>query len=297
MSKLHIFSDGSCDLTKEEIACLGISVIPFYVSMDGHTYQKEIEELSLDVFYHFMLDEKGFPRTSLPSVQDYIEAFTPIVEAGGHIISCHITHTLSGSVQSAQTAKLMLEETYPDAQIYVIDSWNATGSQALLVKEAVRMRDAGKTTEEIAHYLEQAKEDARIIFMIGGLQHLQHGGRIGKIAALSSSLLKIKPVIILRGGEIHVGGAVRSRKKGLQKLAELTAAHFRESGEDPAQYRALVGVTDLFEEAPLLEEYLRQQVPALPLEPFYQIGATISSHTGPSTTGVCFVKRFEAYCP
>ncbi|MBM6828354.1 DegV family protein [Anaerotignum lactatifermentans] len=295
MSNVFIFSDGSCDLTKEESARLGISVIPFYVSMGGHQYQKELEELSLDVFYRFMLEEDGFPSTSLPSVHDYVEAFTPVLEQGGQIISCHITHTLSGSVQSAQTAKLILEETYPDGEIYIIDSWNATGSQALLLKEAARMRDADKTAVQIASYLEQAKEDARIIFMIGGLKHLQQGGRIGKIAALSSSLLKIKPVIILKGGEIHVGGAVRSRKKGLQKLAELALFHFQESGEDPSQYLANIGVTDLFEEVPLLREYLRQHLPSLPLEPFYQIGATISSHTGPGTTGVCFVKRFEAY--
>lgn len=297
MTKLHIFSDGSCDLTKKEISQMNISVIPFYVSMDGHHYQKEIEELALDTFYRFMLEENRFPRTSLPSIHDYVEAFSSVLEQGGQIISCHITHTLSGSVQSAQTAKMILKETYPDAKIYIIDSWNATGSQALLLKEAVRMRDAGKTAAQIASYLEQAKEDARIIFMIGGLHHLQHGGRIGKIAALSSSLLKIKPVIILKGGEIHVGGAVRSRKKGLQKLAELATAHFRESGEDPTQYRATIGITDLFEEVPLLEEYLQQHLPSLPLEPFYQIGATISSHTGPGTTGICFVKRFEAYCP
>lgn len=296
MSKIHIFSDGSCDLTKDEISQLKISVIPFYVCVDGQNYQKEIEELSLDSFYRFMLEEKGYPRTSLPSVHDYLEAFTPVLEQGGYIISCHITQTLSGSVQSAQTAKLILEETYPDAEIYIIDSWNATGSQALLLKEAVRMRENGKTAAQIASYLEQAKEDARIIFMIDGLKHLQHGGRIGKIAALSSNLLKIKPVIILRNGEIHVGGVVRSRKKGLQKLAELAASHFHESGEDPMHYRAKIGVTDLFEEVPMLQESLRHHLPQMALEPFYQIGATISSHTGPGTTGICFVKRFEEYC-
>lgn len=295
MEKFQIFSDGSCDLTAENKNTHHISVVPFYVSIDGNTYKKEIEEFSLDTFYHFMLEENGYPKTSLPSVHDYIDAFTPVLEEGKDIISCHITHSLSGSVQSAQTAKMILEETFPHAKIFVIDTWNATGSQALLLMEAARMQKEGKSIEEVVSYLEQAKNDARIIFMIGGLQHLQSGGRIGKIAALSSNILKIKPIIILRGGEIHVGGATRSRKKGLQKLMELTKTHFEESHEDMDQYIAAIGVTDLWDEAEYLEKELAQTLPNLQLLPSYQIGATISSHTGPGTTGICLVKRYEFY--
>ena len=68
MIPFEIVSDGSCDLTKEQAAELNIKIVPFYVSLDGINYQKEIEELSLDTFYDKMLGENIYPRTSLPSV-------------------------------------------------------------------------------------------------------------------------------------------------------------------------------------------------------------------------------------
>lgn len=295
MHSFQIFSDGACDLTLEVQNVYHISTVPFYVSFDGKTYQKELKELTLDQFYHHLIEEKGFPKTSLPSVHDFVEAFTPALKAGKDILSLHITHTLSGSLQSALTAKLMLEEEFPDAKIHVMDSYNATGSQALLLMEAARMQQNGKSLDEIVSFIERAKKDARIIFMIGGLNHLQHGGRIGKIAALSSNILKIKPIIILRDGEIHVGGATRSRKKGIAELVKLTAEHFQKSGEDPAHYTAMVGVTDLPEEISFAENLLKTELPALELAAPLQIGATIAAHTGPGTTGICIVKRYEYY--
>ena len=72
------------------------------------------------------------------------------------------------------------------------------------------MQQNGKTLEETAAYIEKAKADARIHFMVGDLSYLEIGGRIGKLATLSVSVLKIKPIIILKDGEISIGGVVRS---------------------------------------------------------------------------------------
>lgn len=295
MHLFQIFSDSACDLPLESQSAYNISVVPFYISFDGKTYHKELQELSLEHFYHRLIHQKDFPKTSLPSVHDFVEAFTPALRAGKDILSFHITHALSGSVQSAITAKLILEEEFPEASIHILDSHNATGSQALLLMEAARMQKDGKSMEQIISYLEQAKKDSRIFFMIGGLTHLQSGGRIGKIAALSTNILKIKPIIVLRDGEIHVGGATRSRKKGISELVKLTAEHFQKSGENPADYIAMVGTTDLTEEIIPTEDLLKTKLPQLELMPSFQIGAAIASHTGPGTTGICITKRYECY--
>ena len=115
MHSFQIFSDGACDLTLEAQNSYHISTVPFYVSFDGKTYMKELKELTLEHFYHHLIEEKGFPKTSLPSVHDFVEAFTPALQAGKDILSLHITHTLSGSMQSALTAKFMLEEEFPES--------------------------------------------------------------------------------------------------------------------------------------------------------------------------------------
>lgn len=295
MSNFQIFGDGACDMPLKMAKENNIIVIPFYVSLDHTNYQKEIVELSLDDFYKNMIDEEGFPTTSLPSVQDYVDAFTPVLEEGKNILSIHITNTLSGSVQSAITAKLILEETYPNAKIYVYDSWHATGSQTLMLLEAARMQRDGKTLEEVCNYIEKAKVDGRIIFEINSLTHLQKGGRIGKVASLSANLLSIKPIIILNGGEIGVGGVARSRKKAILKLVALTKSHFEKTQENPADYTFMIGVTNTPEEMKPFADLLEEALPGICILSGFQIGATIATHTGPGTIGICFMKKYEAY--
>ncbi len=295
MADYQIFSDGACDIGKERAKEFNISLIPFYVSLDHEKYFKEIEEISLDEYYRYILEEKGYPKTSLPSVQDFIDAFRPVLQEGKDIICTTITPSLSSSVQSATTAKLMLEEEFPNAKIYVVNCWHITGSQTLMLMEMAKMKRAGKTLDQVLEYVEKAKVDARIHFMVGDLSYLEVGGRIGKIAALSGSILRIKPLIILKGGEISVGGAVRSRKKGLAKLVEISKEHFKTTGENPKDYIAHIGTTNVWDEVSEFEDELQKAFPDMEFIAPFQIGATVASHTGPGTTGFCFAKKFVAY--
>lgn len=294
MAEYQIFSDGACDIGYEKAAALGISLIPFYVSIDHESYHKEILELPLEEYYRYMTEEKGYPKTSLPSIQDYIDAFLPALEAGKDIICLTITRTLSASLEAAQTAKNMLESDFPNAKIHIINSWLATGAQSLLLQEMARMQQDGRPLADVVSYVERAKEDARIHFMVGDLSYLEIGGRIGKLATLSGSILKIKPLIILKGGEISIGGVCRSRKKGLAQIVALTVKHFQETGENPADYIATAGTTNIWSDMAEFEAMLADAV-KLEYLPHFQIGATIATHTGPGTTGICFVKKYECY--
>lgn len=295
MADFQIFSDGACDLGLKRASELNIKMVPFYVSIDHKTYYKELVELSLDEYFRCMTEKKIYPKTSLPSVQDYIDAFRPTLEAGRDILCLTMTDTLTSSIQSAQTAKSILLEDFPNVTIEIVNSWHATGSQALLLMEAARMRDNGKTLAETSAYIQKARVDARIHFMVGDLSYLEIGGRIGKLATLSGSVLKIKPIIILKDGEISIGGVVRSRKKGLAKIVEVTKQHFQKSGENPVDYIATCGTTTAWDEMDEFEALIRETVPDLHFIPHFQIGATIATHTGPGTTGLCFVKKYENY--
>lgn len=295
MADYQIFSDGACDIGFEKAAELNIQLIPFYVSIDHENYYKEILELSLDTYFHFMTEEKGYPKTSLPSIQDYIDAFRPTLEAGKDVLCLTMTRSLTASQESAMTAKAMLEEDFPDATIEVINSWVATGAQTLLLMEMARMQKNGKSLAEVVAYVEKARVDARIHFMVGDLSYLEVGGRIGKLATLSGGLLKIKPLIILKDGEINVGGVCRARKKGLAQIAEITRKYLKESGENPAEYIATLGTNTIWEDMDAFFALAKDAAPGMEFLPHFQIGATISSHTGPGTTGFCFVKKYEYY--
>ena len=81
-----IVTDGSCDLPRELCQEKGITVVPFYVSFDGEKYEKEIVEMPIRQFYEDMVkNPKVFPKSSMPSVQDYMDAFMPIVQEGKYL--------------------------------------------------------------------------------------------------------------------------------------------------------------------------------------------------------------------
>lgn len=135
-----IVTDGSCDLPPELCRQKNIDVVPFYVSFDSENYRKEIAEMPIRDFYEQMVsDPTTFPKSSMPSVQDYVDVFTPIVEAGKGVICICITTKFSGSFQSAMNAREMILENYPDARITVMDSTLDTVLQGIFVLEAAKL--------------------------------------------------------------------------------------------------------------------------------------------------------------
>lgn len=216
----QIISDGSCDLPPELARQKNIHVVPFYVSFDGVHYKKEIEEVNIREFYQEMIDRPGvYPKSSLPSVQDYINAFTPYVSQGIPILCICISTKFSGSRESAKSAADILSETYPDCQIHVTDAAMNTVLQGLLVLEAASFKDSGASYEECITCVERIKETGRIFFTIGSMDYLRKGGRIGRLAGLAADTLGIKPLILLKEGDIFPVGITRSRKKAKEKLA------------------------------------------------------------------------------
>ncbi|MCI8341739.1 MAG: DegV family protein [Firmicutes bacterium] len=293
MRTFQIFSDGASDIPLETAQKNNIGIIPFYVSIGNEKYQKELFELTLNEYYDAFINKNMFPKTSLPSVQDYIDAFTPALESGADVLCFTITNTLSGSVQSAHAAREILEEKYKDSKIYVLNSMLATGAQDLLVSEAVRMRDNGLDAREAYNFCLRLIPTGRIMFMVGGLSHLQKGGRIGKLVSLSGGILKIKPLIELKNGEINIAGVSRSRKNGIKKLAEITLDYFNKNTQNPEDYSFKIGYTNTPEEVPIFENEIKSILPNAKFENCFLIGATISSHTGPGTLGVCFIKKYD----
>ena len=295
MSDFQIFTDGSADIPLKTAEEKGIKIIPFYISFDSVHYYKELFEMSREDFFTNLIDKKLFPKTSLPSVQDFIDAFTPALEEGKDVICFCITDTLSGAYHSALSAKEILEEKYTENKIYVINSWTATGAAQLMIFETCRMRDNGLSAEKAFEICEKMKKETRIMFMVGALTHLEKGGRIGKLAALSGGILKIKPLIELKNGEINVAGAVRSRKNGIKKLVLITNDYFEKNKQNPEEYIFTVGTTNTPDEVPVFTSELENTLSSINFLAPFQIGATIAAHTGPDTIGVCFVKKYEYY--
>ena len=281
--KVQIISDGSLDLSQELTKEKDIEVVPFYVSFDSETYQKE------------MVDHPTvFPKTSMPSVHDYYEVFEKHAKEKMPVICICITRKFSGSLQSATTAKDMILEEYPDAQITVIDSTVNTVLQGLYVLEACRLRDMGLEYQQIVDALLPIRETGRIFFTIGSIDYLKHGGRIGKLAGIAASALKIKPLITLKEGEIFNSGITRNRLKSMKKVVDMTREYLDEVNAKPGEYSFCIGYGYDYNEALEFREMLKDLVKErLGIDEIgiYQIGATIGVHTGPYPIGIGIIKH------
>ncbi len=292
----HIISDGSCDLPTELVQEKNITVVPFYVSFDDEHYFKEIAEIGVRDFYQQMIDRKGvYPKSSMPSIRDYEEVFLPFAEAGTPVICICITTKFSGSMQSALNARSLVLEKHPQAEITVIDATINTVLQGQYVLEAVSLRDNGVSYQDTIKRLEEIKSTGRIFFTVGNMEYLKHGGRIGKVAALAGGALDIRPIITLRQGEIFPSGIDRGRKRTLKKVMNLLLDYLKESNLSIDCYSIAVGYGYDVEEGVAFRDQalsvLHDKGYAIDEIPVYQIGATISVHTGPYPLGFGIIEK------
>ena len=297
--QFQIISDGSCDLPTDLAEEAGISIVPFYVSFDEKNYLKEIREIGIRTFYQQMVENPGvYPKSSMPSVQDYIDAFKPYVEKGIPVICICITTKSSGSMQSALNAVRMIQEDDPKAEITVIDAMVNTVLQGLLVLEAADMKKRGLSYRETIEKLEQIKSSGRIFFTVGDMEYLKHGGRIGKVTALAGSVLGIRPIITLKEGEIFPSGIARSRKKTMERTIELLLNYLKEHGGRIQDYSIAVGYGYDQQESYDYREKVVERLNANGYEitreqiPVRQIGATIGVHTGPYPLGLGILEKW-----
>ena len=285
-----IVSDSSCDLPESYVQTEQVEIVSFYLSFDGEEYYREGKEISIPEFYQRMAENPDcFPKTSMPSIQDYVDAFLSFVKKGLPVLCICLSRKLSGSLQAAVNAKQVVEEQFQGARIEVVDSCLATALQGMLVKNAVEMRNAGKTLDEAAEALRSLRQSGHIFFTTDDLKYLEHGGRIGKAASVAGSVLKIKPLIQFYDGELGSAELCRGRKKSLQKIIDKMESYIQDLKIEPEDYFLVTGVGLWVPEYDEFKMRLRER---LGTSGFHvrewediQIGATIGVHTGPYPLG------------
>lgn len=291
MSNYVIVSDGSCDLTQEDAKKLNVEIVPFYVVFENEQYLKEGVDVSAADFYQKMIDNPNiFPKSSLPSVEDYVSCFEKHLRDGKDIICLCITTKFSGSYNSASSAKQLLEEEYPERKITIIDTMVNTVLQGLVVREATRLRDLGYEYDKLVDIINEKKTTGRIFFTVKELTYLQHGGRIGKVASIVGDLMKISPIIVLKEGEIHQGGIALSRKRALLKVKELAKSYV--DSNKGKKFVLCVGYGYDKEEGTNFVETLSKVFPDQDII-LNHIGATIGVHTGPYPIGIGILEKFD----
>lgn len=209
---IHIVTDSTCDLTKEEIEKLQIHVVPLTIQIEGKTFVDRVD-LEPSSFLQMMAGARELPKSSQPAPGKFKELYDELGKGGDQIISIHMTGGMSGTVQSARQAAEMT-----DADVTVVDSRYIAWALAFQLREAAKLRDAGGTVEEIVARVDTVRKNTRLFVVLDTLENMVKGGRIGKGKAMFGSLLNIKPIGSLDTGEFTPVSKVRSHKQVVKYL-------------------------------------------------------------------------------
>ncbi len=281
MARVAIFTDSASDLDPAEAAASGIHVIPLAVTFGSETF-KAGTELSGPAFWERMTARDApFPTTAASSPGEFKEAYEAAFNDGAEaVVSIHVAGTLSGTIKSAQIARDML----PDREIHVVDSLGASMAQGILARMGIELAEADVPAEEIAAELEARAPDMRMYVALETLEYLRKGGRISGTQAAIGSLLSVKPIIMVKHGEVTTADRVRTRSKARERLLELIF-------ERPVERIAILHTV-----APDVEEFRAEILRRLPdIDPetvtIELVGASVGPHLGPGCVGAAVMYR------
>ncbi|MDW8801991.1 DegV family protein [Clostridium sp. A1-XYC3] len=287
MKDFTIITDSCCDLPITSISELNIP----YVSLSYH--YNEIERLddfgtsySLKNFYDDMRSG-AVPKTSQPSSHLFCQAFKKILDEGKDILYIGASSGLSGTVNGANIAKDMLEQDYPDYNIYILDILTASLGQGLMVLKAKEMQNEGKSIEEIFNYLLAIRQNLNTYMIVDDINHVKRGGRISSAAAFVGMLLNIKPFLsISDSGKVVALDKIRGRKRAINALFEKILEKI-ENAEDQI---IAISHGDCIEDALALKRLILSKIPVKDVLISF-IGPVVGTHGGPGAIAVFFLGK------
>lgn len=213
MEKIKLITDRTCDLTPELIEKYNIHVLPLTVNIGNQTY-KDGESITLEEMYQGVENGGPFPTTSQVNPQEFHDVYKTYLDEGYKIISVHVSSQLSGTLQSAVIAKDMLETE----DITIVDSQGVSGMLFLLLVEAGKMIEEGKSLQEVVEGIKENAKKVKLLATFDTLEYLVKGGRVPKSVGAIGGFLGIKPLITLVDGKLEMMDKVRGNKKALSAL-------------------------------------------------------------------------------
>lgn len=281
-----ITTDSGCDLQIDY--CNSRQIIPYYMhyTMDGAEQIDVMTEQSIKEFYGKM--REGFaPTTTQVNPSEFVDFWSPLLAQGKPILHISLAAAISGTYSNALTAVDLLKSEYPDARIVVVNSTTASAGYGSMCSYAADMRDAGKSIDEIAAWLEKTKTTFNAYYTTPDLTYLQRGGRVSKTSAFFGGLLGINPILDLDAeGHLKVCGKVRGTQATYDRLVETV----KERTIDPKNQTLFISHADCPDRAQLLSSRLMKEVGFRDVF-ISNIGVIIGSHTGPGLVAVFFMGK------
>ncbi len=276
--------DSTCDLTPQLLERFQIRTVPLTIQSGERVFADDGQYTSAELYADYRRNGT-LPKTAAVSPEEFKSFFLPILEEGYDIVHIDISSELSCTCQNAVLAAQELAE---QGRVCVVDSRQLSTGGGLLALQGAKLRDRGMDAADVAEELRGLASCGDTSFVLDTLEYMWKGGRCSGVAALGANVLKLKPCLEMREGKLVVCKKYRGsmekvyRQYITERLAGKTVvedhAFITHSGE--VSENTLRELTELVRElAPFKEVFVTQA------------GCTVSSHCGPGTLGVLFLRQ------
>jgi len=284
MSGVAVVTDTTGYLPAEIVAENQISLVSLYVNFGGERTVREADIADYDVFYEELRHADPLPTTSQPAVGDFLAVYEPLLDAGKHIVSVHISGGLSGTCEAARQAVEAIErDGRGQGRVRVFDSRTGAGGTGLVTLAAARAAARGGDLDAVEQAAGEARDDLGLWFAIDTLEYLRRGGRIGGASAWIGSALKIKPILSVESEMVPIE-RVRTAGKAFDRMVAF--ARERKAANSDAWVVQHIQSPD---QAQRLADACRE---VLGNEPVWvgEVGPVLGVHTGPGLLGFGGIK-------
>ncbi len=288
MNNYTIITDSSCDLPDSLVKELELEVLPLAFIMDGKTYRNypDNREMAPKDFYNKQR-EGSMATTNAVNVGEAADAMEAVLKRGEDVLVLAFSSGLSTTCNSFQIAAGDLAEQYPDRKIFVVDTLCASLGQGMFVYQAARLRQAGRSMEEVRDWAEQNKLNQCHWFTVNDLFFLKKGGRVSAATAVVGTMLQIKPVMhVDNEGHLIKVDTARGRKASLNALVDKVG----ELADNPAAQTMFISNSDCQEDAQYVADQIKARYGTEEII-INSIGPVIGAHTGPGCVALFFTGK------
>ena len=288
MSDFILSCCSTADLSKDHFERRDIHYICFHYFLNGVEYPDDLgQTISFPAFYKAMTDGAE-TSTSQVNIHEYLDYFTPFLEAGKDILHLTLSTGISGTYNSAESAAAIARERYPDRKIYIVDSLGASSGYGLIMDKLADLRDGGMDIDELHVWAEENKLRMHHWFFSTDLTFYVKGGRISKAAGIFGGLLNICPLLNMDDrGRLIPREKIRTKKK----VTRIIVDRMEEYAENGLDYegKCYISMSACEEDAKEVARLVEERFPKLSGRVLINsVGTTIGSHTGPGTVALFF---------
>jgi len=280
---LRIVTDGATDMPIGWSEEFEINVIPLRIRFGEETYIQG-QDVTNESFYELINQKQQIPQTSLPSPFQIAEFYRGVANREDTILSIHISSKLSGTFSAVQMA---VQEVGDELNIITFDSRAGSAAVGFMCREARKMARAGRSVQQILKQLEEMKRKLVVIFTLDNLEYARLNGRVSALQSILSSMLKIKPIVVLKEGMLTIGDKVRTRQRALEKVLDIV----KEKVGSQQILLAVVHAADLETARTLIDR--AKQILNVSEVILTELAIPVAANLGPGTVGIVAIPMEE----